>query len=103
RAVVVIMIVLPVTGTGTSRVPGGRDITVGTRVRSARGRYRFARRLVDAQLEDVRPCIVTHDVEVQSRARNVAQVEFRSQDGLPLIVGAGEQIAEGPHDAAAAR
>ena len=58
------------------------------------------RRRVDDKLKDIRPCIMTHDVEVKLAAHDLVQVEIRREDAGLVIKRPGDHLPQGVDDAA---
>ncbi len=59
--------------------------------------------LIHVQLEDIRPRVVTDNIQVEFAADDLRRINFSGQYRLPLPIRSGKRISEGVHDAAAAR
>src|SRR5579863_3567810 len=58
--------------------------------------------LVHLQLKNVGPRVVADHIQVKLPAHDLGTIDLSSEYGLAFRVGAGEEVPEGIHDAAAA-
>src|SRR4029453_13352700 len=80
----------------------GRAVSWATRASVSRLGYdRGLRALVDLQGKDIRPGIMTDDIEVEFSTADSFQIEVRGQDGLAAEIRAGKNLAERADDRAA--
>src|SRR5262249_21220958 len=60
------------------------------------------RSFIDAKLENVRASIMTGDVQIELAAHDLTRINLGGEDRFFVVNGAGQQLAEGRHDAGSA-